>query len=76
MRPVDSSALEAVAYDASLTCLDLAFRSGALYRYFGVPLQTYHDLLLVESKGKYFNAHIRTRFGFVQLRTAAPRSAD
>lgn len=50
-----------------MTQLELAFRSGAVYRYVGVPAWIYHQLLCSESKGKYFNAHIRNRYVGVKM---------
>ena len=69
MRPLvgDSSLLTAAAYHDQLAVLELAFHSGAVYRYFGVPAQIYHQLLRAESKGRYFNSHIRNRFNFTKL---------
>jgi len=62
MQPIDSSLLQAAAHHAQSAILELAFRSGAVYHYFDVPSATYHELLGAESKGKYFNSHIRNRF--------------
>lgn len=62
MQPIDSSLLQAAAHHAQSAILELAFRSGAVYCYFGVPSEIYHELLRAESKGKYFNSHIRNRF--------------
>jgi hypothetical protein len=42
--------------------LDLEFRSGAIYRYFAVPPAVFQGLIAAESKGAYFNRHVRNRF--------------
>jgi len=68
---LQSTALHAAAYHSQLALLDLEFRSGAVYRYFGVPAQTYAKLLLAGSKGAYFNSHIRNRFAYTQVEHAA-----
>ncbi|MGO9258090.1 MAG: KTSC domain-containing protein [Bryobacteraceae bacterium] len=47
--------------------MDLEFRTGAIYRYLGVPAQVYKELLRAESKGRYFNQHIRNRFGYAKI---------
>lgn len=47
--------------------LDLEFRNGTRYRYFRVPREIYQGLLESESKGQYFNQHIRNCFPTVQL---------
>ena len=44
MQQVDwnSSLLEGAAYQDQWALLEVAFRSGAVYHYLGVPAQTYH----------------------------------
>jgi hypothetical protein len=78
MQPVDwnSILLEAGTYHDQLAVLELAFRSGAVYFYFGVPAQTYHELLRAESKGRYFNSHIRNRFACAKNPAAGHRSSN
>ena len=58
----DSRVLQAATYDCQLASLEIRFRSGAVYHYFGVPQQTYQELLHAKSKGQYFNSRIRIRF--------------
>ena len=72
MQPVDwkSSLLEAAAYQDQLALLQVAFRSGAVYHYLGVPAQTYQELLRAESKGGYFNSHIRNCFAYSKIHPA------
>jgi hypothetical protein len=67
MQSMDSSLLKAAAYHDQSAVLELAFHSGAVYCYFGVPAQIYRQLLDAESKGAYFNSHIRNRFNFTKL---------
>ena len=72
MRRVDlnSTSLQAVTYQDRCAVLDLEFRSGAVYRYFGIPAQTFEELLRAESKGGYFNSHIRNRFAYARVYSA------
>ena len=42
------------------------FRSGELYTYLGVPTEVYEGLLAAESKGRFFQAHIRDQYMFVR----------
>ena len=58
-------------YQDQLALLQVAFRSGAVYHYFGVPAQTYQELLRAESKGGYFNSHIRNCFAYTKIHPAA-----
>lgn len=57
-----STSLKGAAYCSHKALLELEFRSGAIYRFGGVPEATYRELLRAESKGVYFNHHIRNRF--------------
>ena len=68
--PVDSSLLLWAAYSPQQHRLRLKFRSGEIYDYFDVPAQIYADLLTAESKGRYFNQHIRHLYPTRRLRTA------
>jgi KTSC domain len=70
----DSTLLKAAAYHAQFAVLELTFHSGAVYRYFGVPPQIYNQLLRAQSKGRYFNSHIRNRFKFTK--SPPPQGSD
>jgi len=59
---IQSSSLAQVAYDCHQSILQVQFRDGTAYAYGGVPLQTYLDLLQADSKGAYFNRHIRNLY--------------
>jgi len=69
---VESSALAQVAYDNQRAILHVEFHDGAVYQYLGVPLRIYQDLLRADSKGAYFNHHIRNPFPCAILRGALP----
>ena len=64
---LNSTGLVAATYQGHLTVLELEFRSGSIYQYFGVSGQTYQELLLAPSKGAYFNSHIRDLFPCAKL---------
>jgi len=57
--PVDSTLLLSVLYISEQQCLRLKLRSGEVYDYFAVPERIYQALLAADSKGRYFNHHIR-----------------
>ena len=69
---VQSSLLATVAYDRRRSILLVALRDGAAYQYTGVPIDTYRGLLQADSKGAYFNQHIRSLFPHEMLRVAEP----
>jgi hypothetical protein len=56
--PVDSSLLDAVAYDEESSTLRVRFKNGTQYEYSGVPISVYQKLLRATSSGIYFNAHV------------------
>ena len=72
---VESTTLRSAGHDARSTVLELQFRNGALYLYFGVPPSIYGDLLRADSKGGYFNQNIRGKYPYqrIQDATAATR---
>jgi hypothetical protein len=66
--PIDSKTLAFVSYDLGQRVLDLEFRRGAVYRYFDVPPSIHDALLAADSKGRFFNRHIRNHFRCQRLR--------
>jgi len=69
---VESTALAKIAHDTERAILLVEFRNGTLYQYRKVPRQIYQDLLRADSKGVYFNRHIRNLFQHTILAAAAP----
>ena len=74
--PLQSSVLAATEYFPELQALDIVFNSGEAYRYLKVPMSLYQDLLEADSKGIFFNAHVRNQFSFQYLGESGPLSAD
>lgn len=65
MIPVSSSNLSSVGYENGV--LYIAFHSGGLYSYTGVPFTVYQDLMNAPSHGKYFREHIRNNYPYSKL---------
>jgi len=65
---VQSRLLATMAYDNDRAILQLEFRGGTVYQYFQVPRQIHQNLLQADSKGAYFNRHIRNVFCCARLR--------
>jgi KTSC domain len=59
---LDSTILGWARYSPQDHVLELGFRTGKVYIYFDVPLHSYQGLVRAESKGRYFNLHIRNHF--------------
>jgi lysyl-tRNA synthetase class 2 len=64
---VRSQALSSIDYDDRDDRLEVAFRSGGRYAYFGVPAREYRSFVEADSKGRYFQAHILDRYPFARL---------
>lgn len=71
-RAVASKSIAGFGYHVRLQVLEIAFRSGAVYRYFGVPRPVFDGLLKADSKGRYFSQEIRNRFEFRRLEEIRP----
>lgn len=67
MKPVTSSQIGAVGYDAETNTLRIRFKSGSTYEYAGVPSDIYDDLLTAESFGRFFGANIKGKFEYERL---------
>ena len=61
-NPVISSNLAAVGYDPSSQVLEIEFKSGSVYDYFGVPQGLYEQLMAAASLGTFFHQYIRDAF--------------
>ena len=64
---VESATLAVLAYDDAHEVLQLEFRSGAVYRYFGIPAPVYEALTSDPSKGRYFNRAIRGNYAYARV---------
>jgi hypothetical protein len=63
---VESSLLSSIEYLSDQT-LKLTFRSGVTNRYSAVPEAVVEGFIAAESKGTYFNRHVRNRFPYQRL---------
>ena len=59
---LDSTVLAWVRYLPAEEVLQVGIRDGNDYEYSDVPERIYRELLVAESKGRYFNQHIRNDF--------------
>jgi KTSC domain len=62
-----SSSLASAGYQTEAQVLEVKFQNGTTYRYFDVPSDVFASLLAAESKGRYFNAHVRGHFDYRRL---------
>ena len=65
---VDSSTVLSVAYDRGTAALEVQFRhANEIYRFDGVPASVYDGLMAAQSKGEFFNEHIRDSYRFSRV---------
>jgi hypothetical protein len=67
-QTVDSTALGSVDYDSRSEVLDIGLTTGRTYRYFDVPSNVYEALMAADSKGRFYNDHIRDVYLCKRLR--------
>lgn len=65
--PVKSSQLVSVGYDEAERILEVEFRGGGTYQYFGVGPEAHKALVEAESIGKYFGKNIRGQVEYKKL---------
>ena len=65
---VESSVIRAVGHTR---VLEVEFESGRVYQYYDVPEDIYDAMLNSESKGRYFNQHIRGKFPYQEIQLVA-----
>jgi hypothetical protein len=56
----NSSTIVEVEYHKEEQNLDVTFKAGKTYRYYGVPEEVYNEFIKAESLGKYLNANIKS----------------
>lgn len=64
---VSSSNLVSVGYEESTQTLEVEFKEGRVYQYFGVPAPLHDQLIGATSVGKFFNGNIRDVFPHEQV---------
>lgn len=61
---VNSSVIARVGYEPFQKRLELTYRDGDVYNYFGVPFSLHRELLESSSIGGFVNARIKGSFRF------------
>lgn len=64
MIPCESSNIEGFGYNSKEKTLWVAFKSNLIYKYDEVPLKIFMEFSKAESKGKYLNANIKSKFKY------------
>ena len=64
---VESTSLASIMFSSEHNVLEVQFRNGLAYEYFGVPTAVYSELLAAPSKGAFLSRFIRNRFPYRRL---------
>jgi len=67
MFNVASSCFKRVGYNSKEKTMRIKFNSDRLYAYYNVPENVFHELLNADSHGRYFNSHVRNRYGDTKI---------
>ena len=65
---IESTLLLSVSYAPDSSLLEVEFRDGTVYHFFGVPAERFQQLLASDSKGVFFNRQIRNHFCYQRIR--------
>jgi hypothetical protein len=71
--PMPSKVIAGFDYDAKKSVLTITFTTGRIYAYEDVPHPVYEAFRFANSKGRYFNDHIRDCFRPTELTIKPPR---
>ena len=63
-QSVESTVIRAVGHTR---VLEIEFESGRVYQYFNVPEDVFDEFLSSDSKGRYFNAHVRGKYPYQEI---------
>jgi hypothetical protein len=63
-QDVESTVIQSTGYSM---VLEIEFQSGRVYQYYDVPVSIFLEFMNAESKGKYFNAHIRNQYKYREI---------
>lgn len=66
-RAVVSSNISEVGYHEASETLEVLFRNGRMYQYFGVPLRVYQELVHSESCGRYLSRQVKGRYRYARV---------
>ena len=66
-KPVSSSNLAEVGYDAPTQTLEICFKSGRTYQYFDVPERICDGLINAESPGGYLNREVKGKYRYARV---------
>ena len=70
---VGSKAIASIGYSKRLHILEIEFMNGAVYRYLQVAPSVHRDLMVTDSKARYYDANIKGNYPSVRVRPRVKR---
>jgi len=64
---VASSNIRSAGYDPQTQTLEVEFLSGTIYQYYGVPENTYEQMMREQSKGQFLNTYIKNQYPYSRV---------
>ena len=61
-KTVSSTNISSIGYENGI--LEIRFRNGGTYQYYGVPESVYHSLMNASSKGRYLERYIKGKYRY------------
>jgi hypothetical protein len=74
--PVKSSFLATIGYSPESATLEVAFKSGRIYQYFGVEPEVHKSLVGAESVGRFYSVAIASKYESRRATELEPKDAE
>lgn len=63
-RPIISTSIANIGYDPNKLTLAIEFSEGEIYHYYNVPVSVYLNFVNANSRGRFFNYHIKPYYNY------------
>ena len=67
-HPIQSTAIAAIGYSKRRHILEIEFVNGAVYRYLDITPEVYRELMIADSKTRYYDFNIRGSYASIRIR--------
>jgi len=67
-QPVRSSHIKSIGYSPSQQMLEVEFKDGKVYQYYGVPKKEYIAMMEAWSHGRYLEKHIKPKYRYARVK--------
>lgn len=67
-HPIGSTAIASIGYSKRRHILEIEFVNGAVYRYLDITPDVYRELMIADSKTRYYDFNIRGNYASIRIR--------